>query len=79
MIKRRKMMDYKLDPPEAPRYPLCPKCGSDDYTYIVFGEDGWEGCECCVLVKDAEEYWAEQMELDEEERDNYAVESEYES
>lgn len=56
------LRDYMLDPPEPKKLPRCPKCGADDYSEIYIGEDGIQGCDECVSVRDAVEYWEEQFD-----------------
>ncbi len=51
------------EPPEPPTYPKCPKCGADDYSQVYIGDDGWCGCDCCISVLDANEYWEEQNDI----------------
>lgn len=51
------------EPPDPPVYPRCPKCGADDYSTVYIGEDGWCGCDVCISVKDANDYWDEQDDI----------------
>ena len=49
--------DYKLEPPEAPKYLSCPICGTDLYDYIIQDENGdTVGCSECTTCLTADEY-----------------------
>lgn len=53
------------DYPEPPDYfiPTCPICGSD-CEYIIRDKNGGViGCDECIQIQDADEYWLEQEEL----------------
>lgn len=52
-----------FSPSDPPEYPMCPICGCYDYEdlYIV-NDNEIIGCSECVTVRDASDYWAEQLE-----------------
>ena len=57
------------EPPDPPVYPRCPKCGADDYSLVYIGEDGWCGCDNCIISRSADDYWEEQLEIGQEENE----------
>lgn len=55
------MKDYMQDPPEW-NVPLCPCCGSETYERIVTDGDKIIGCDDCLIIKPAEDWWEELAE-----------------
>lgn len=57
------MREYWLDPPELLDPPECPvcKCECSDYYFDANGDI--VGCDCCIDVRSAAEYQAEQDQL----------------
>ena len=54
---RNDLPDYRLEPPEAPDPPACPICGSTMYSEIFLNGNDVLGCDYCVRVLDAAEWW----------------------
>ena len=49
--------DYRLEPPDPPKYKPCPYCNSENYEEIVIDIFGnVAGCTDCVKFISAEEY-----------------------
>ena len=62
------LKDYRLEPPEFRQGPACPLCGSETYHDIYIGTEGVVGCDECVRILPAEEWWEE---LEEERVDSW--------
>ena len=61
------MNDYRLEPPDPPKYQPCPICGSDTYSMIYSGDYGVCGCDECIKILTPEEWLEELAEASEEE------------
>lgn len=49
--------DYRLEPPDPPKYLCCPACGSEMYDYVIADMDGEiVGCSECTRQYDPYEY-----------------------
>ena len=60
----RPLKDYKLDPPDPAVYPVCPCCGSTDYSTVYLDGNKMVGCDNCISERNAEEYLEELLEDD---------------
>lgn len=57
--------DYRLEPPDPPKYLCCPACGSEMYDYVIADIDGdIVGCSECTRQLDADEYLREESDDD---------------
>lgn len=49
--------DFRLEPPDPPKYPDCPICGTGMYDYLIEDKYGdIVGCNECTKVLTSEEY-----------------------